>query len=97
MATERGKLFTQSGQCFEPRSYMITVEPLPEDEGGGWFATIPDLPGCMGDGETDAEAIRDVRLAALEWADAMIDTGRPIPDPSVRFNDVRRVVQEAAE
>jgi len=35
----------------------IQVEPLPPDEGGGFVAWVPDLPGCMSDGATPAEAI----------------------------------------
>jgi hypothetical protein len=36
--------------------YPIAVEPLPMAEGGGFLATAPDLPGCMGDGATPEEA-----------------------------------------
>ena len=45
------------------------------------LATIPALPGCIGDGETEMEAIADVRLAALEWAHAATVDGDPIPAP----------------
>ena len=81
MSIDRNKLVTADGRPFEPLSYRIEIAPIPRGEGGGWFATVPDLPGCMGDGETEAEAIKDVRAAMLEWADAMIDTGRPISPP----------------
>ena len=32
--------------------YAIEIRPLTDEEGGGFFATFPDLPGCMADGET---------------------------------------------
>ena len=32
--------------------YAINVSPLPADEGGGFMASIPDLPGCIADGTT---------------------------------------------
>ncbi len=32
--------------------YPVIIEPLPQDEGGGFVALVPDLPGCMSDGET---------------------------------------------
>jgi antitoxin HicB len=32
------------------------VEPLPIEEGEGFLATAPDLPGCMSDGATNEEA-----------------------------------------
>ena len=63
-------------------AYRINVRPLTEDEGGGFLGEIPDLPGCMGDGETPEEAIADVRLAAVEWIDACEKHGRTVPPPS---------------
>ena len=41
------------------RQYPVEIRPLSPDEGGGWLATFPDLPGCMGDGETPEAAIED--------------------------------------
>ena len=32
--------------------YAIRIEPLPREEGGGFLVTVPDLPGCVADGET---------------------------------------------
>ena len=34
------------------RKCSIRIEPLSSDEGGGFLVTVPDLPGCMADGET---------------------------------------------
>jgi antitoxin HicB len=69
------------GAPFDPARYEVNLRPLTEEEGGGWLATIPALPGCTGDGSTEMEAIADVRLAALEWADAAIADGDPLPAP----------------
>ena len=46
--------------------YPLEIRPLTAEEGGGILATVPDLPGCMADGETPEEAIADagVRLSA---------------------------------
>ena len=41
--------------------YPVIVSPLPLEEGGGFLATVPDLPGCMSDGETPQEAIINVQ------------------------------------
>ena len=35
----------------------IMVEPLSEADGGGWLASVPALPGCLGDGETPDAAL----------------------------------------
>ena len=50
--------------------YAIMVEPLALSDGGGWLASVPALPGCMGDGETREEALADAESAIAEWMDA---------------------------
>ena len=62
--------------------YAIMVEPLSKEDGGGWLASIPALPGCMGDGETEAAALADALSAIEEWKDAARQTGRDIPCPA---------------
>jgi antitoxin HicB len=59
--------------------YAIMVEPLGAADGGGWLATVPALPGCMGDGETREEALLDVQNAIAEWQDAARQLGRDVP------------------
>ncbi len=66
----------------DPREYPFQVRPLSEDEGGGYLASIPDLPGCMGDGKTEAAAIKDARAAITSWVEAAEKFGDPIPGPS---------------
>lgn len=61
--------------------YPLIVEPIPTADGGGWLVTVPDLPGCMSDGETPEDAVRDARDAILEWIDAAHRLGRDIPTP----------------
>jgi antitoxin HicB len=62
--------------------YAIMVEPLSVEDGSGWLATVPALPGCMGDGETREEALADVMAAIDEWKDAAKAEGRPVPGPT---------------
>lgn len=79
---DRSKLVASDGSPFDPAAYEVTLRPLSADEGGGWLATIAALPGCTGDGETEMDAITDVRLAALEWAHAAASDDQPIPAPT---------------
>ena len=44
-------------------SYRVSVRQLSKDEGGGFLAEYPDIPGCMSDGETIEEAIANGREA----------------------------------
>ena len=61
--------------------YPVEVRPLSANEGGGFLATFPDLPGCMADGETPEEAITEARGAFACWIAAHKEDGRPIPVP----------------
>lgn len=62
--------------------YAIMVEPLSEADGGGWLATVPALPGCMGDGATPEAALTDAEVAIIEWHDAAKKLGRDVPGPA---------------
>jgi predicted RNase H-like HicB family nuclease len=76
------------------RDYRIEYEPLPASEGGGWLATVPDLPGCMSDGATCEEAAVNVRDAIQCWIAAARRLGRPVPEPA--HADVRPGLTKAA-
>ena len=65
--------------------YPVLIEPLPAEDGGGFFATAPDLPGCMSDGETAEDALANIRAAIAEWIAEARALGRPVPPPSVRM------------
>ena len=62
--------------------YPLTLRPLSDEDGGGWLATVPDLPGCMSDGETPEEAAHNVQDAITCWIEAMHEDERPIPSAS---------------
>lgn len=65
--------------------YPVLIEPLSPDDGGGFLATVPDLPGCMSDGETPEEAIVNVQDAIAGWIETARGLGRAIPPPSPRM------------
>ncbi|MGQ2910083.1 MAG: type II toxin-antitoxin system HicB family antitoxin [Aliihoeflea sp.] len=62
--------------------YHVVIAPLPPADGGGFVATVPDLAGCMSDGETPEEAIANVRDAIAEWIETAKGLGRQIPAPT---------------
>ena len=62
--------------------YPVIVQPLSPEDGGGFLATVPDLPGCMSDGETPEEALTNVQDAIAAWIEAAQDMGRKVPQPS---------------
>jgi antitoxin HicB len=50
--------------------YAVRIERLAENDGGGYLAAVPDLPGCMSDGETPEEALKNVQDAIASWIEA---------------------------
>lgn len=62
-------------------NYEISLRRLTEDEGGGWFAEIPLLPGCMADGETPEESLANLSDAKKGWIETYLELGREVPEP----------------
>lgn len=60
--------------------YPIKVFYSGEDK--GFIAAIPDLPGCSAFGETEEEAIKEVKIAQGLWIKTAKKEGRKIPRPS---------------
>ena len=64
--------------------YPVLIEPLAQEDGGGFVATAPDLPGCMSDGETPEDALAHVQDAIAAWIEEARAIGRTLPKPSQR-------------
>ena len=45
------------------------------------YLTVPDLPGCMADGESPNEAYENVKIVMREWMETAQADGRPIQEP----------------
>ena len=61
--------------------YPFTVCTLPQSDGSGYLIEVPDLPGCMSDGDTLEEAIANGNNAMACWISAAKEIGREIPNP----------------
>jgi antitoxin HicB len=61
-------------------SLRYRIELLPEED-GSWAAVIPDLPGCIGAGETIAEALEMLEDAKTGWLTSRLKHNDPIPEP----------------
>ncbi len=42
---------------------------------------VPELPGCMADGQSYAEAVKNAEEIIDEWIETARKLGRPIPGP----------------
>ena len=59
--------------------YEVIVYWNEEDE--AYIAEVPELPGCMADGATYEEALRNVQVIISEWIETARTLGREIPTP----------------
>jgi predicted RNase H-like HicB family nuclease len=51
------------------------------DEDRAFIVEVPELPGCMADGQTYQEAVVNAETMIQEWIEAAKDLGRSIPEP----------------
>ena len=58
--------------------YQIVITPSPE---GGYAAKIPDLPGCITQGETRLEVLEMIEDAKRCWLTAELEDEEDIPEP----------------
>jgi predicted RNase H-like HicB family nuclease len=50
-------------------------------EDNSFVVEVPELPGCMADGQTYAEAVSNAEEVIDEWIETARKLGRPIPEP----------------
>jgi predicted RNase H-like HicB family nuclease len=55
------------------------------DEDRAFIAEVPELPGCMADGRTYREALKNAERIIAEWLETAKILGRPIPEPKGRL------------
>ena len=60
------------------RGYQVDVCRLSDELGGGFAAYAPALRGCISDGETEEEALRNLEDAIDCWLAAARVKGRKI-------------------
>ncbi|MCK4625671.1 MAG: type II toxin-antitoxin system HicB family antitoxin [Phycisphaerae bacterium] len=60
---------------------QVILEPSDE---GGYTAYIPSLPGCISEGETEAEALANIKEAALLYLE-------PVEDELASFEDAKHL------
>jgi predicted RNase H-like HicB family nuclease len=69
------------------RAFSVIISSQP---GGGFFVECPTLPGCYSQGETETEALENIREAIELALEDMAETGEPVPDlPPPTIAEVR--------
>ncbi len=63
--------------------YEIIIFWSKEDQ--VYLAEVPELSGCMADGETYQEALSNAEQIIQEWIETAQELGRSIPEPKGRL------------
>tara|TARA_B100000315_G_scaffold169490_1_gene158076 strand:+ start:297 stop:509 length:213 start_codon:yes stop_codon:yes gene_type:complete len=58
--------------------FRITLE---QDEDGTFVVECPTLPGCISQGETRAEALRNIKDAMAGYLVSLKNHNEPVPPP----------------
>ena len=61
--------------------YKYEVVVWWSEEDRAYVAEVPELPGCMADGTSYEEALRNVQIIISEWIETAKKLGREIPKP----------------
>ncbi|MCK4248934.1 MAG: type II toxin-antitoxin system HicB family antitoxin [Candidatus Omnitrophica bacterium] len=63
--------------------YEIIIYWSKEDQ--SYVAEVPELPGCMADGETYQEALVNAEQIIQEWIETAQEENRLVPQPKGRL------------
>lgn len=55
------------------------------EDDGSFIVEVPELPGCMADGETYEQAVAHAQQVIEEWIETAKELGRPVPEPKGRL------------
>lgn len=50
------------------------------EEDGRYITSVPKLPGCMSDGKTIEEALKNTEEIIREWLETALEVGRELPE-----------------
>lgn len=51
------------------------------NEDNSFIVEVPELPGCMADGNSYAEAVKNAEIVIDQWIETAKKLGREIPEP----------------
>ncbi len=63
--------------------YELIIYWSEEDQ--SFIVEVPELPGCMADGQTYVEAVSNAEIMIQEWIKTAQELGRSIPTPKGRL------------
>jgi predicted RNase H-like HicB family nuclease len=70
----------------QPNAYAYVIERA---EDGGYWAYLPDLPGCTTTGDSPEQVEQQLREAVELYLSYYTDRGLPPPPPQARVGTLR--------
>jgi predicted RNase H-like HicB family nuclease len=55
------------------------------DEDQAFLVEVPELAGCMADGKTYQDAVKNAEQIIQEWIETAFELGREVPEPKGRL------------
>lgn len=62
--------------------YLVIIEPA--EDGAGFGAFVPDLPGCIASGRTREEAKERIAYSIRLHIESLRAHGEPVPPPAAQ-------------
>ncbi len=78
-------------------SYPFEIQPLTQEDGGGYLISYPDFNECISDGETVEDAIHNGLSALKATIYTLESMGFPIPKPFSRGQNSSLYSQSISE
>jgi len=64
--------------------YKYAIEIFYSEDDEGYIAVVPELAGCSAYGESEEQALQEIKTAIDLWLSTARDMGREIPKPQGR-------------
>ncbi|MFC2126057.1 type II toxin-antitoxin system HicB family antitoxin [Bacteroidota bacterium] len=55
------------------------------NDDNAFIAEVPELPGCMADGNSYNEVLKNIQIVMQEWIDTARSLNRSVPEPKGRL------------
>ncbi len=69
----------KSLEGYQKLNYKMEIEFNPEEK--AYFVNFPELPGCMADGKTPNEAVKEAIKVKNKWLEIALKSGWSVPEP----------------
>ena len=70
-------------------TYPVVIYPADE---GGYVAEVPALKGCLAQGETPSECLKELKKVQVLWLESARRNNEKVPSPAQVLAKLRKMV-----